>query len=60
MEFIETTIFTRQVLELFSDGEYRELQLSLAGRPDQGNIIKGSGGFEKFGLPLKARVKVAE
>lgn len=57
MEFIETPIFTRQVLELFSDGEYQELQLSLATRPDQGNIIKGSGGLRKVRVAAKGRGK---
>lgn len=47
MLIIETSIFTRQVRDLLSDDEYRELQVSLVSRPDAGNIIPGSGGLRK-------------
>jgi mRNA-degrading endonuclease RelE of RelBE toxin-antitoxin system len=47
MVIIETTVFTRQVLKLLSDEEYRVLQSSLAERPDMGDLIKGSGGLRK-------------
>ena len=57
MEFIETAIFTRQALELFSEDEYRELQLGLAERPDQGDIIKGSGGLRKIRVAAKGKGK---
>ncbi len=57
MEFIETPIFTRQALELFSDAEYRELQLSLAEHPDQGDTIKGSGGLRKVRVAAKGKGK---
>ena len=33
MEFIETPVFTRLVLELLPDDEYRELQFMLADNP---------------------------
>lgn len=48
MHFIETTIFTRRIVELLSDEEYRELQLYLAARPEAGKIIPGSGGLRKL------------
>jgi hypothetical protein len=48
MEFIETPIFTRLILELLTDDEYRTLQFSLWERPDQGNLIKGGGGMRKI------------
>jgi hypothetical protein len=47
MVIIETTVFTRQVLKLLSDEQFRELQLSLTERPDMGDLIKGSGGLRK-------------
>ena len=31
-----------------NDEEYAELQTFLAGRPDAGNVIKGSGGMRKL------------
>lgn len=48
MVFIETSIFTRQVQELFTDDEYRELQKTLVNRPDAGSLIVGSGGLRKI------------
>ncbi|WP_299030275.1 hypothetical protein [uncultured Thermanaerothrix sp.] len=47
MHFIETSVFTRRILELLSDDEYRELQFFLSIRPDAGDIIPGSGGLRK-------------
>ncbi len=48
MYFIETTVFTRRIVELLSDEEYRKLQLYLATRPEAGRIIPGSGGLRKL------------
>lgn len=57
MTFIETQIFTRLVLELLSDEEYRLLQTSLMLLPEQGAIIRGSGGLRKMRWPLPGRGK---
>ena len=48
MVFVETPIFCRRVQEYMNDEEYAELQTFLAGRPDAGNVIKGSGGMRKL------------
>ncbi len=47
MVIIETSVFTRQVVELLPDEEYRRLQAMLANRPTVGSIIRGSGGLRK-------------
>ncbi len=47
MVIVETSIFTRQIQKLLADDEYRQLQLTLSGRPDRGTIIVGSGGLRK-------------
>jgi hypothetical protein len=57
MIFIETSVFTRQVLGLLTDEEYRELQRSLAGRPGAGTLIKGSGGLRKVRWAPEGRGK---
>ena len=57
MDFIESNIFTRLVLELLSDEEYRLLQTSLMLLPEQGAIIRGSGGLRKMRWPLPGRGK---
>jgi hypothetical protein len=47
VRFIETPIFTKAVRKLLSDADYRALQLALVLRPEQGPIIRGSGGLRK-------------
>ena len=48
MRFIETPVFTVAITSLLSDGEYRQLQLALLVRPEQGPVIRGSGGLRKL------------
>src|SRR5574341_1544837 len=57
MIVVETSIFTKQVLELLTDEEYRELQLLLVSRPDLGKIIPGSGGLRKVRWRAKGQGK---
>ena len=47
MRFIETSIFTKEILKLIPDDSYRTLQSSLMFRPDAGSVIRGSGGLRK-------------
>jgi mRNA-degrading endonuclease RelE of RelBE toxin-antitoxin system len=47
MVIIETSIFTRRVLQLLADEEYRKRQAALVNRPKAGAIIRGSGGLRK-------------
>jgi mRNA-degrading endonuclease RelE of RelBE toxin-antitoxin system len=48
MVIVETTVFTRQVLELLSAEQYRQLQRILVSRPNAGPVIVGSGGMRKI------------
>lgn len=57
MEFIETPTFTRQVLELLSDEEYRQLQNMLVDDPGCGDLIKGGGGIRKVRHAVQGRGK---
>jgi hypothetical protein len=57
MRFVETAVFTRALLSLLSDDEYRSLQLALMLRPDAGDIIPGSGGLRKFRWSLSGKGK---
>jgi hypothetical protein len=47
MLFIETSIFTKQIKDLVSDEEYRQLQEDLLVQPDRGDLIKNGGGIRK-------------
>jgi mRNA-degrading endonuclease RelE of RelBE toxin-antitoxin system len=57
MQILETSIFTRRVLELLSDDDYRELQSMLVIRPDAGPVIPGSGGLRKLRWAASGRGK---
>ncbi len=57
MEFIETPVFTRQVLNLLDDDEYRELQNVLLDDPEAGDVIKGGGGIRKIRFGIQGRGK---
>jgi len=48
MIFVETPIFTEDLLTLLSDDEYREMQNMLLLDPTKGVLIPGSGGFRKL------------
>ena len=57
MVIVETSVFTKQVLDLLSDEAYQELQLELIKRPDWGVVIPGSGGLRKVRVALPGRGK---
>lgn len=57
MEFIETPTFTRLLMGLLSDDEYRELQGVLAENPSCGDIIQGGGGIRKVRFSAKGKGK---
>ena len=48
MRFIETPIFTEDVSNELSLDEYRQMQVALMLRPEQGAVIQGSGGLRKI------------
>lgn len=47
MRFVETHVFTTALRRHLDDERYRQLQLSLMLRPEQGPVIPGSGGLRK-------------
>lgn len=57
MIFIETSVFTRQVLELLTDEEYADFQSELAANPLAGDVIEGTGGLRKVRVAAKGRGK---
>ena len=57
IEFIETPIFTRMILALLKDDEYRELQNELLVNPARGDLIKGGGGIRKLRYGTHGRGK---
>ncbi len=57
MIIIETPIFTKQLLSIFSEEEYRLFQATLLERPDIGKVIPGGGGLRKVRWALEGRGK---
>ena len=57
MQFIETSIFTRQVTTLLTDDEYSQLQVALSAHPEVGAIIPQSGGLRKIRWSMSGRGK---
>ena len=47
MRFVETPVFTSSVVRLIDDESYRQLQVALILRPEQGPVIAGTGGLRK-------------
>ena len=57
MVIIETKVFTRQVIELLLDDEYKKLQSRLVENPQAGSLIRGSGGLRKIRWTIQGRGK---
>ncbi|WP_237388433.1 type II toxin-antitoxin system RelE/ParE family toxin [Xenorhabdus sp. Sc-CR9] len=52
IEFIETQMFTRQIKQIATDDELKELQRELIESPDKGDIIRGTGGLRKIRMAI--------
>jgi hypothetical protein len=48
MRFVETPVFTAALRGLLSPEAYRQLQLALVLRPEQGALIPGTSGLRKL------------
>jgi mRNA-degrading endonuclease RelE of RelBE toxin-antitoxin system len=57
MRFIETSVFTRSIVELLGDDDYRGFQLTLLFQPQLGSVIPGSGGLRKIRWSVPGRGK---
>ncbi|MFC0180151.1 type II toxin-antitoxin system RelE/ParE family toxin [Thorsellia kenyensis] len=57
IEFIETPIFTRQIKELATDDELKELQVELICSPEKGVLIKNTGRLRKIRMPNNSKGK---
>jgi hypothetical protein len=57
MNFIETSMFTRHIVDLLDDPDYTVLQRALLLNPALGDIIPGSGGIRKLRWAAKGHGK---
>ena len=59
VEFIEAPTFTALVAGYLEDDEYRALQLFLAGDPEGGDVMPGTGGFRKLRWADRRRARAS-
>ena len=57
MQFIETSVFTKQIQALADDDSLRELQAALTRNPEAGAVIAGTGGLRKVRWAASGRGK---
>ncbi|MFY9995135.1 MAG: type II toxin-antitoxin system RelE/ParE family toxin [Leclercia sp.] len=57
IEFIETTLFTRQIKQIATDDELRTLQKELIAFPDKGDVIQNTGGLRKIRMATGSQGK---
>lgn len=57
VEFVETEIFTRRIVEMLPDPEYNALQMFLIKKPDAGDLIPGGRGLRKLRWSLGKKGK---
>jgi len=55
MKFVETPVFTRQIVELMGDSEYASPQTALVLQPEMGDLIPGTGGLRKVRWSERSR-----
>ena len=48
MRFVETHVFTAAIDRHLDDEQYRQLQIALMLRPEQGPVMRGAGGLRKI------------
>jgi mRNA-degrading endonuclease RelE of RelBE toxin-antitoxin system len=57
MLIVETPVFTKRVLDILTDDEYRELQQFLSQYPDAGDVISGGHGLRKLRWTISGKGK---
>lgn len=57
MEFIETSIFTKKILQILSEESYRKFQNELIKNPEKVKLIKGGEGLRKIRWGLLSKGK---
>ncbi|WP_420274440.1 type II toxin-antitoxin system RelE/ParE family toxin [Enterobacter asburiae] len=57
IEFIETSLFTRQIKSIATDDELKDLQKELIAWPDKGDLIQHTGGLRKIRMAVASKGK---
>lgn len=57
IEFIETSLFTKQIKQIATDDDLRVLQQELIAQPMKGDLISGTGGLRKVRMATDGQGK---
>lgn len=57
MVIIETPVFTKRIIEVLTDDEYKELQKEIVENPKKGDLIPGGKGLRKLRWSASGRGK---
>lgn len=57
LQFIETSLFTKQITNILSDDSFKDFQEYLCDNPEVGDIIQGTGGVRKVRWALPSTGK---
>lgn len=57
LAFIETSLFTRQIRQIATDDELKELQKELIESPEKGDLIQQTGGLPKVRMATGSQGK---
>jgi hypothetical protein len=52
IDFVETSIFTKQIKAIATDDELKDLQVELISQPDKGDLIRDTGGLRKVRMAV--------
>lgn len=52
IDFVETSIFTKQIRAIATDDELKDLQVELIALPEKGDLIRDTGGLRKIRMAV--------
>ena len=52
IDFVETSIFTKQIKAIATDDELKNLQVELIAQPERGDLIRDTGGLRKIRMAV--------
>ena len=57
VRFVETSVFTKRLVQITDDDTYRRFQAELAANPEKGKLIQGAGGLRKARMAARGKGK---
>ena len=52
IDFVETSVFTKQIRAIATDDELKNLQVELISQPEKGDLIRDTGGLRKIRMAV--------